>query len=263
MSSKPTQTTKTDIARHKRLATEAIGFPPAGDTAAAAPDFSPHVQRFKTFHLHVCKSTVELKLAKYFAGLEVNALYDLHAQIHGETRGRPSSKEIVETTSTISLNDFLEEHLGVTSRTARTYRNFFLATASNAPEIADKLNEVWSGQLALPSSDSTSLQTLCTSHAEMLHTLAKSPDEFGLHELFEIPQRDVSPKDPDEDNDSQRKKAERAALVKFWSESLVRRLENQELHRLPAPVLEAVVVKMEEAAKAARETLATKKNKRR
>jgi hypothetical protein len=240
------------------------------DTALEA-----HVGRFKVFHGLVCKSALELKLAKYYAGLEVHALCDLHEEMHGQLRGRPAKGEIPDSLSGISLEAFLEERLGVTARTARRYRGFFQSIASEAPDTADKLNATWhqltggeeAKALPKPAEVQTALMTAKGGKPmpeEVLQVVCKHSDEWGLHELFEMPQRDVTPPaaDPDEDNDSGRKKAEKAALLKFWAESLVRRLENEELHRLPAPALEAVITKMEEAAKKAREVLAGKTAKK-
>lgn len=244
---------------------------PAQDTA----DFDAHVGRFKVFHGLVCKSALELKLAKYFAGLEVHALCDLHAEVYGETRGQFSTQSKTDRLSALPLEAFLEQRLGVTARTARRYRAFFQSVAAEAPETADKLNATWhqltggeeSKKLLLPADVGTAIMTAKGGKPlpeEVLQAVCKHSDEWGLHELFEAPQRDVTPPsaDPDENNDSARKKAEKAALVKFWTEGLVRRLENEELHRLPAPALEAVITKMEEAAAKAREVLAGKTTKK-
>lgn len=299
---------------HTQLATEAIGFPPssapdlhtcpdchqpgfttkglqahrgnktckqrAAQLQPAAPKPQPedpaaaHASRFAIFHGLACKSALELKLAKYYAGLEVNALCDLHEELYGETRGRPAGSEKTEGASVISMETFLEERLGVTARTARKYRAHFLDIAQNAPEIADKLNETWRQITAQLTETAGSPKRLQAGQelrltalpqgcqplpAEVLQAVCEHADEWGLYELFQAPARDVTPM-PEEE--SSRKKLERAALVKFWSESLVRRLENQELHRLPAPILEAVITKMEEAAKRAREALAEKTSKK-
>lgn len=254
--------------RPNQLTTPPAEAAPAEDAAA------PHISRFQTFHGLACKSALELKLAKYFAGLEVNALCDIYAETTGITPGKRTDLQPPDSLSGGSLETFLEDRLGVSARTARRYRAHFLSITSDAPEIADKLNATWhqltGGQespKALPAGQELSLVTPpqgCQAlSAEVMQAVCKHADEWGLHELFEPPQRDVTPpKDPDEDNESARKKAERAALVKFWSESLVKRLENEEMHRLPAPVLEAVVTKLEDAAKRARETLAAKAAKK-
>lgn len=243
--------------------------------AEPAPAAEAHIARFKVFHGMACKSALELKLAKYFAGLEVNALCDLHAELHGETRGQFSEKSKTERLSVLvgerqNLEAFLEEKLGVTARTARTYRAFFRSTALEAPQIADKLNGWWQAQ-ALPADASAakgaassalapaSLQTLCATHAETIQALALAPDEFGLHELFQTPEgRDVTPPKADDP----REKAKAAAIVEFWSRHFIRRLHNQELHRLPANILEAVTTEMEDAAKRAREVLTQRQAKK-
>lgn len=233
-----------------------------------------HASRFAIFHGLACKSALELKLAKYYAGLEVNALCDLHEEMYGETRGQFSAESKNDRLSTLPLQAFLEQRLGVTYRTAHRYKCHFLSIAQDAPEIADKLNETWhqiTAQLAETAAGPKKLQAgqelrltalpqgCQPLPAEVLQAVCSHADEWGLYELFEPPARDVTPV-PEEE--SGRKKLERAALVKFWSESLVRRLENQELHRLPAPILEAVITKMEEAAKRAREALAEKTAKK-
>lgn len=271
---------------HTQLATEAIGFPPSAKplpkkakakAAEAIPEAAPdnvdltaHVGRFKTFHGIVCRSALEMKLAKYFAGLEVNALCDLYDEKVGICPGKRTDLEPSDSLSAGSLETFLEEHLGVSARTARRYRGFFQSIGSEAPEIADKLNDFWQ-KMTLPAkaSEASTETQLAVSGvmsklpAETLHAICTHADEWGLHEIFKTPERDVTPEpDPDESNDSQRKKAEREALLKFWTESLVRRLDNEELHRLPAPSLEAVITKMESAMKKAREALAAKAAKK-
>ena len=227
-----------------------------------------HIGRFKTFHGIVCRSALEMKLAKYFAGLEVNALVDLHREMHGETRGQFAEESKTERPSVL-LEPFLEQHLGVTARTARKYRGFFQSIGSESPEIADKLNDFWV-RMTLPaaSGEASGETQLAVSGvmsklpAETLHAICTHADEWGLHELFGVPERDVTPPDPDEHDDSERKKAEKAALMKFWTESIIRRLDNEELHRLPPASLEAVITKMETAMTKAREVLAAKTAKK-
>lgn len=232
-----------------------------------------HVSRFSLFHGLVCKSVLEIKIAKYFAGLEVNALYDLHKELHGETRGgdhRATEEESkTEGPSVLKLEDFLEEHLHVTARTARKYRDHFLSIVSEAPKIAEKLNGTWK-QMALgegqqvdaESLSVTSLQSASILNAEAMQIICDHADEWGLNELFETPQRNVTPSEDDEDDHGQDKKAKRAALLKFWTEALVKRLDQDEMHRLPVPALEAVINKMEEATKKGRELLAAKAAKK-
>lgn len=233
-------------------------------------ELTGHISRFQAFHGLVCKSALEIKLAKYFAGLEVNALYDLHREQYGETRGRPLAEGNTESTSVISLEDFLEQHLNVTARTARKYRNHFLSVTSSAPETAERLNGTWR-KLALkgdPATDDsalsiTSLQAVGTLHADVMQALCAHADEWGLNELFEAPQRDVTPpSEPEPGDDSADKKAKKAAMVAFWTVGLIKRFDQDEYLRLPATQLEAVVNKMEEAAKKAREVLAAKKAKK-
>lgn len=246
---------------------------PITTPAAPPPQVAGHVARFQAFHGAVCQSALSLKLAKYFAGLEVNALYDLHHELYGELRGRPATSEIPEHPSGISetVEDFLETHLGVTSRTARKYRNFFLAINQANPEIAARLTGAWK-TLALPAeaeagaeSAQPSEQLLaaatpqgCTLDADALQAICAHADEWGLHELFERPSKDVTPQAPD----APEKQAEKAALLKFWTESIIRRLDNQEYLRLPPSALEAVATKMEEHLKRAKEVLEQKKTKK-
>lgn len=234
---------------------------PLAHTPPAPPSaIEDHVARFKLFNAALCKSALELKLAQYFAGLEVNALYDLHLEQHGGAQ--PGRRSDLAQAARQSLEEFLEQHLDVTARTARKYRALFLSITSTSPALADRLTGWWRSKLALPSGKTspTALQTLCKEHADALHELATAADEFGLHELFLKPERDVT---PPRGSDVPPPDAKLDALVKFWMESVTRRLENEELHRLPPTVLEAVVAKMEAATQRAREVLASKQNRKR
>lgn len=242
-------------------------------TTSLEDSLTGHVSRFQAFHGLACKSALELKLAKYLAGLEVNALYDLHEELHGETRGRPGAEEKTDSLSVISLESFLEQHLNVTARTARRYRNHFLSITSAAPQLAEKLNAKWKA-LALPQAaqalpenatagfDLSALQRDGTLNADTVQELCTHADEWGLHEMFEAPQRDVTPPEPGEEEEDDSKKAKKAAVLKFWTESVVKRLDQEELFRLPPTALEAVLCKMEEASKKGREILAEKTAKK-
>ncbi|MDZ4287798.1 MAG: hypothetical protein U0984_07560 [Prosthecobacter sp.] len=224
---------------------------------AAHPELAATVARFKMFHLAAGKSAMALKLAKYFGGIEVNALYYLHAEIYGETRGGGEAAEV-------TLEDFVEQQLDVTARSARRYRDWFLSIAETAEHagLVKRLNGWWSkhkpkmlgnGQAKGKGKEVMSLAELQTTMAKDLQTLLNHPDEWGLNELFEKPLKDVTPVEDEPPT------AMRDAALNFWKNLFLRRIGRKDYLRLPPTVREQLGTSFKEMAFEIEETLKGRK----
>lgn len=218
--------------------------------------------RFHHFHSAACRGVLEIKLAQYFAGLEVSALYDLHGELHGETRGGDHAKDAP------TLESFVEESLKVTARTARKYRGLFLSIAAEAPKIADKLNGAWKTlTLAAPASDAAegstaiTLPTAQTFDAATLQAVCTHADEWGLNELFDVPLKDAGGSTVDEIDSASDKAAQKARIAKFWLTDLTRRALQNEFLKLPRAQKEALLTTLEEAAHTLKTSLSPKGKK--
>ena len=240
------------------------------------------VSRFKAFHETVKGNVLALKLAKFLAGIEVQTLCDLHAEIHGETRGGDHSESKTDTPSVL-LEPYLEQHLGVTARTARKYKFHFLSCTQERPELADKLRKWWLGwkaettpQLTEGESNAApkakgkkgelitvaplqplSLQEVCNLAAKDVQSLLDHADDWGLNELFEVPLKDVTPPTDEaieaiQDNNKER-------LAKFWLKDFARRAGTNEFLKLRKQDKEALLVTWEEALDKLRDSLKGKK----
>lgn len=242
------------------------------------------VNRFHIFHEATKGSVMAMKLAKFFGGIEVQTLCDLHAEMYGETRGGDQRSEDAKTKAdkgaVLKLCDFLEDKLGVTDRTARRYREHFLSCTEAKPELAAKLRKWWvkwkdqeilqlapatpaqgkgktkgkaSAQLATTKSQSLALQDVCKLAAKDIKDLLEHADAWGLHELFEKPMKDVTPKEepqpPSGDDDAKER------LAKFWLKDFSRRAMNNEFLKLPKQQREALLATWEEATCKLKESL--------
>lgn len=286
---------------HEQLATEAIGFPPVAPTKVTADlakrkqskledEAAACVSRFHIFHGVVKGNVLALKLAQFFGGIEVQTLNDLHAEIYGETRGGDQTESKTDSVSVL-LETFLEERLGVTARTARRYKNHFLRCTQDKPEQAEKLRKWWlkwkdeaalqlapadvtppkkkgkgkgknvETQLVTAAPSALALHEVCNLAAKDVQDLLDHADEWGLHELFEKPIKDVSPPsngnddDPPEDDTKQR-------LAKFWLKEFSRRALNNEFLRLRKQDKEALLATFEEAVAKLRTSLEPKGGKK-
>lgn len=242
-------------------------------TALSTPDAEVAAcsARFKALHGLLKQTVMGTKLLKYFLGLEASRLYELHAELYGETRGGDHSTGQNGTRSVL-LEDFLEDNLGVTARSARKYRSFFqdLTTGTEHEDTVKRLNTFWIGQresmLALPSGTekkkagnnaALSLQTLGTIAEKDLQTILDQPDEWGLHELFEIPLKDAGGDDPEDPEPPDNKNK----LIKFWITDFGRRLTRKEYLRLPKAQRETLAADWEQSLHELKDSLATSKKK--
>lgn len=239
------------------------------------------VTRFKAFHEVARGSVLALKLAKFFAGIEVQTLCDLHAEEYGETRGGDTTASKRDTPVHFTQADYLEQHLGVTKRTAHRYRAHFLSCTEARPEQAAKLRKWWlswkdaatpqltqaapkkgkRGQLTTtggtPALHSLALQDVCSLTAPDMQSLLDHADEWGLSKLFELPLKDVTPPTDDELEIMHGTSKER--LAKFWLKDFARRAGNNEFLKLRKQDKEALLVTWEEALDKLRDSLKGKK----
>lgn len=261
-------------------------FPPstANDRNAEA---AACVSRFKAFHEAARGSVLALKLAKFFAGIEVQTLCDLHEEQVGETRGGDVKSEEAGSkrtgVSVLNLESYLEQQLGVTARTARRYKTHFLSCTQDRPELADKLRKWWlnwkseaTPQLSESESNAApkakgkkgelititplqplALQEVCNLAAKDVQSLLDHADDWGLNELFEVPLKDVTPPTEEEIEVIQDNHKER--LAKFWLKDFARRAGNNEFLKLRKQDKEALLVTWEEALDKLRDSLKGKK----
>lgn len=214
------------------------------------------IARFQIFHGAAKGSVLSLKLAKFFAGIEVGNLCDLHAEQYGETRGSDGTAPTQE--------QWLEDNLNVTARTARRYRTHFLVAAQQAPEVSAKLTDWWKKwkattdkALAAPvkaltngktkkaapkKAKALALQEVCKLAAAEIDDIVDQPDQWGLHELFEKPLKDVTPPTGGSGSNADAS----AKLAKFWLEDFARRALNNEFLKLPKVQREALLTTLEE-----------------
>lgn len=237
------------------------------------------VSRFKAFHESIKGNVLALKLGKFFGGIEVQTLCDLHSEIYGETRGGSKNDRL----SLLPQAEFLEQHLNVTRRTAYRYRAHFLSCTQDRPELADKLRKWWLGwkietmpQLSESESDAApktkskkgeivtvaplqplALQEVCNLAAKDVQQLLDQADDWGLHELFEVPLKDVTP--PTEEEIEVIQDGAKEKLAKFWLKDFARRAGNNEFLKLRKQDKEALLVTLEEALDKLKDSLKGKK----
>lgn len=250
-----------------------------------ASEAAASVIRFQAFHGAAKGSAMALKLAKFFAGVEVQTLCDLHKEEHGETRGGDQKSDTAKTKRTglsiLTLADFLEDALDVTDRTARRYRQFFESVTQEKPELAAKLRKWWlswkekaalelapgaapkalgkgkgkgkgkGAQLVTTGPATMALHEACGLAAKDVQALVEHADEFGLHELFERPLKNVTP----DDEPPAPPPADKDALAKFWLKDFQRRAMNNEFLKLPKQSREALLATWEEATTKLKDSL--------
>lgn len=245
-------------------------------TAPLELEVSLACDRFAFFQEGMKGSVTMLKLMKYFAGLEVGTLRDLHQEIFGETRGSGEGAEM-------TLEAWLESKLEVTSRTARRYHTFFMEVAQNHPQAAEALNGWWkenaakaleeirqpapepqdakkakdaaTTSAALVTLPAAAMQSLCKQAAGVLQDLLGASDEDDLCSFFDKPERDITP--PDEAAPVTASPDKKQKLISWWHD-FARRAKQNEFLRLPKRELEAVATTLEEAAQQAKEALKKK-----
>jgi hypothetical protein len=258
---------KTCLKRAAIVKTEPAGQDPS------AKELQDCIQRFRIMHEAVKGSVLGVKLAKFFAGIEVQALCDMHMEEFGETRGGDQTKSKVVKLSALPLGTFLEQHLGVTDRTARRYRAHFLKVTQERPEQAERLRNWWLSwkdsaalqdtstskgqkdagtQLATSAASALALHDVCSLAAKDIEAILAHADEFGLHELFEVPLKDVTPEqlpEPEAKNDAKER------LAKIWLTDISKRLLNNEFLKLRKQDREALLPTLEDALNKLKDSL--------
>lgn len=223
----------------------------------AALTDSPEAQavaRFSYCHKLAQVRGLQFKLSAYFAGMEVQTL----AELHGVSQGKGKDGE--------PWGAYVQRMLNIPYSTAQRYRAHYQSIASEHGGIAIKLNNHWlritSGEecAALISGGDDKAHAVDLP-AKALQSICDHADEWGLHALFAKPERDVTPDDGDDGDDTENARARRKALVMFWNDQVLRRMAADEYLRLPKAQLAAFATRAEEAAKKAREALAGPKKK--
>jgi hypothetical protein len=170
------------------------------------------------------------------------------------------------------LETFLEERLGVTARTARRYKNHFLTCTQDKPELAEKLRKWWlkwkddaalqlgpaedqakgkakpgEAQMVTTGPTALALHEVCNLAAKDVQDLLDHADDWGLHELFEVPVKDVTPPSPEDPQDGAGQDDPKQRLAKFWLKDFCRRALNNEFLKLRRQDKEALLTTFEEA----------------
>jgi hypothetical protein len=238
------------------------------------PELTQLTTAFNAVHTGIKGDALALKIKMYFAGLIVNELMDWHRENIGETRGgdQTGSKS---GTAPLLLKPWLEEQLGVTSRTYYRYRAFWLSMANTTLHsgAVKALNAWWlehKPALSLPATKGKSnaittaeqarqlinVQAASTALATDLQGLLEEADELGLHELFETPAKDVTPEVIDKLVEGQKDKQLELAL-QFWGPQgqIIKRLNRKDYLHLPKREKEALVTTLEEALEELKDTL--------
>lgn len=233
--------------------------------AAAATDAA--IARFKLWHASIKRDALSLKLRSYFAGLEIQHLRSHFEAIHGPIQrgGKPDAKPLV------TFQQWLEENLEITARTARRYHTQFTSISTHFPKHADKLNHWWQNMLQPlmlndngSSDEAQNFVNLATrnAHADLpaegLQDILAHADEWDLHDLLEVPIKEArgSHKTVGEDpQPGDPKHREHQLLIDFWTSTFPRRLERDEILRLPKPEREAIAARLEETLTKLKATL--------
>lgn len=237
------------------------------------------INTFNALQTGIKADALAMKLKMFYAGLLVNELTEHFRLEHGETRGGDQTKCKTETDirfAPATLESFLEDALGVTARTCRNYRNFWenCTTSTKHDKAVKALNLAWTNhlqtlQLSAPVKTGKGKGKAAQPLALSLHEPSKSfaadvqellieADDLGLHELFEVPAKDVTPddsEDPPEPADNKNK------LIKFWITDFGRRLTRKEYLRLPKPQREALAADWEQSLHELKDSLNPAKKK--
>lgn len=225
------------------------------------------IARFAFWQAGIAQDALSLKLRTYFAGLEIEHLRSHFEAIHGPIR-RGGSKD---SRPLVAFSTWIEENLQVTSRTANRYLAQFRDITTTAPKVAAKLNQWWEAEM-LPrqinegNADKTTLQSredlANLVPAASLQTLLTHADEWGLNDLLEQPLKQAktsggsSGSGDDEPLDA--KAREKQLLLDFWCQQLPRRLDRDEILRLPKREREALATRLEETLNKVKATLQPK-----
>ena len=234
------------------------------------------INTFNALQNGIKSDALAMKLKMFYAGLLVNELTEHFRLEHGETRGRPEKTDSDVRNSSVTLASFLENALGVTARTCRRYQGFWeTCTTSDKHEKAVKaLNLAWTNHLQTLQLDAPkkagkgkgkaaqplalALHEPSKSFAEAVQELLTEADDLGLHELFELPLKDVT---PDDDGDPPEPPDNKGKLIKFWAGDLSRRLTRKEYMRLPKAQRETLATDLEQVVHELKDSLATAKKK--
>lgn len=248
-------------------ATDAPTALSADQTKSLTAEMDSGAVRMKFLQLALRHGAGQMKLLKFLSGLECNLLQDLHRELHGETRGGGAAPDAP------TLTTWIADKIGVTERTWRRYLNFFRSITSQHPALAKKLIAHWEkwksaklkpapkpkalkagakprkAQLA-KAPDSQLLAGLTLTEDD-LNDLVTSWDEWGLHELFEAPIKDVTPKTvtPPPNMD---------ARLKFWLEDFCKRALKDDYLTLPKDKREALLTTTQEMASKLADSLSKK-----
>ena len=225
---------------------------------------------------------LSMKLKMFFAGLLVNELREIHFEMFGETRGRPSEEERGKSISTISVNDWLESHLGVTARTCRNYFNLWLSITQSTlhADAVQRLNNWWTDHRpslqtltesvekagkGKPKADSKSLTPTHAAFGTLaaagiiagdLTALLEEADTLGLHELFERPTKDVTPEEVTKHQDKSQDRQLELALSYWGPQGQVIKAINRKAYlHLPKAEREALANTLQEALEEINQTL--------
>lgn len=238
------------------------------------------ISTFTTLQDGIKGDVLAMKVKMFFAGMLVKELADNFRATVGETRGRPEKTDGASVLNSMTLESYLEDCFNVTARTCHRYRRFWEdCTSSDRNEKAVKaLNLVWTNhlqtlQLEAPKKPGKgkgkakasqplelSLHAPSKSFAEDVQELLTEADELGLHELFEVPLKEVGPAgednpEPPEPPDNKGK------LIKFWITDFGRRLTRKEYMRLPKAQRETLATDWEIALHELKDSLATSRKK--
>jgi hypothetical protein len=228
-------------------------------------EVSAAIARFAVFHGALRGTGAMMKLARYFAGLEVQTLRGLFHDLYGETRGGTGEADI-------TLGEWLEDKLQVTERTARRHLDFFQGIAMHRPEIADKLNAWWTknragcleasatpakaskakkptkkaaaaASAALVLMPAPALQSLCIEAAAILQDLLMHEDETDIHGFFELPMKNAG---GDETNTAPPEAPSKKHKLVMWWTDFQRRAISKEWAKLPKGELETLKLTVDE-----------------
>lgn len=235
------------------------------------------INTFNALQTGIKADALAMKLKMFYAGLLVNELTEHFRLEHGETRGGDQTKGKTDTDvrfAETTLEGFLENALGVTARTCRRYLGFWenCTTSTKHEKAVKALNLAWTNhlqtlQLEAPKKAgkgkasqplALALHEPSKSFAADVQELLNEADDLGLHELFEVPIKDVTPddlEDPPEPPDNKNK------LIKFWITDFGRRLTRKEYLRLPKPQREALAADWEQSLHELKDSLNPAKKK--
>jgi hypothetical protein len=242
---------------------------------ARESEVTQSVARFQMFQGAIRGTASMMKLARYFAGLEIQTLRDLHSDLFGETRGGDHSG------AEMTLEDWLEDKLQVTARTASRHFAFFSTVAMHHPEIAEKLNVWWTknraeclndgpAKPAKPTKRKTkakatpaalallpapAMQSLYIEAAAVLQDLLGVEDDTDIASFFEVPMKSAG--GDDASTPAAEPPSKKHKLIQAWHDFQRRALAKEYL-RLPKDELEALQVTTREMHEQIAETLAKK-----